>query len=107
MKAIIYDAEPCGGSTRQLEAEISDDVLKDLCVRKAFERFARTLAEQYAGSVTSSNCAPIIGVDLQSVNFSLIMGAPLLCITCKTPKHKHWTRDHEFKPAPGPKRRHA
>lgn len=57
------------GGTTSLEAELDDETIDGLKMRKALERFGRALVAQYDSTVAGSR---IIGVNLQNISFSFI-----------------------------------
>ena len=71
---ILLEAEPDGtfGRSFPLEAELSELTITELRLHAALERFGRQLAAQYRPGKTVPSGRRIIGVELHSINFSLV-----------------------------------
>lgn len=70
------DPKRFGGSIGSKEAELSDATVKELGMQSALLRFAKALAGQYKGygrkATQYSEGAEVIGIEIHSVNFTLI-----------------------------------
>lgn len=68
-KRFLGDRNSSFGGTMPLEAELDDEVIDELKIRKALEKFGRALTEQYD---RTGSGARVVGVQLHSISFSLI-----------------------------------